>query len=632
MTTPRKTEKHPPGMIPAVITAGGRLTGELADRAGTEVKALAPMQGRPLIAAMLDALLALPQVGPLAVVGPTETLSAVQAFPDTVTLVTEGETGPENVLRGLDAVAEEGYEGYVLVCTCDLPFINAEAVRWLLDNAPDDADIIYPIVTKQEYLEAFPGSPNAWAKIAGEELTGGSVLLMRPAAVRRNRELIERVFNARKSQWEMARLLGVPFLIRFLTGRLTVAQAEARASRLTGCRCRALRGGPPHLASDIDTLADYEWAIVSNAGDGKNETGNHEGEHGLMALLDELAKEAQERALGAARDAQERVREAQEKALELARERAREAQERARKAAETMPPGLLVRLASSLVGIPLLILLVFAEGTPGFSALPFTGAVAICATVGAWEYFSMLYERNFRPSKELAYIAVVLLQLAAWSVSRGYLSGFLPGLLAVLVIATLIHQVLRRDPEPLANIGVTFLGVVYIGWLFSYLIFLRSIPGSIFVPLPFLSWFGIAQPEMARGAWMVLYVIAVTWSTDTGAYFVGSKLGKRPLAPSLSPKKSYEGAIGGLAAATIMSLAWGTWIGLPWYHCALLGPVIGILGQVGDLCESALKRDLGVKDFGKLLPGHGGILDRFDSLLFTAPVAYYYLSYFVMKH
>jgi phosphatidate cytidylyltransferase len=341
----------------------------------------------------------------------------------------------------------------------------------------------------------------------------------------------------------------------------------------------------------------------------------------------DLGREAQERAQQIARDA----REAQERALALARERAYEARERARERAEAMPPGLLVRLASSVIGIPLLLILVFAEGPPRAAALPFTGAVAICAVVGAYEYFRGLRLRGFSPSEGPAYIAIALLQFAAWSVSRGQVDTFLPALLAILVIATLIHQILRRDPEPIANVGTTFLGVVYVGWLFSYLIFLRSFPGGITVwpfgllPEPF------RVTEFARGTWLVLYVMAVTWSTDAGAYFVGMRFGKTPLAPRLSPKKTREGALGGVLAATLMSLLWGTWIHLPWWHCLVLGPVIAALGQVGDLAESALKRDLGIKDFGGILPGHGGVLDRFDSLLFTAPVAYYYLVFVVPR-
>jgi len=333
----------------------------------------------------------------------------------------------------------------------------------------------------------------------------------------------------------------------------------------------------------------------------------------------EIARDAQ----GRARDAQDRVREAQEWAVELARQRAYEAQERARKATEAMPPGLLVRLLSSVVGIPLLVGLVFAEGLPPYTALPFTFAVAICAVMGGYEFFRGARLRGFQPTDALAFVAIGLLQLAAWGYTRNLLTNFLPALLALLVIATLIAEILRHDREPLTNIGVTFLGVVYVGWLFSYLIFLRSLPGAVHVT-PF--------PEAARGAWLVLYVIAVTWSTDTGAYLVGMRFGRTKLAPRLSPKKTVEGGLGGLAAATLMSLAWGTWIGLPWWHCLVLGPVLGALGQVGDLCESALKRDLGIKDFGALLPGHGGILDRFDSLLFTAPVAYYYFLYVAGLH
>lgn len=366
--------------------------------------------------------------------------------------------------------------------------------------------------------------------------------------------------------------------------------------------------------------------------------------NGDPTSFNESFQEARQRATDFGRETQERAsqifREAQERALELARQRAQEAQDRARRAADAMPPGLLVRLTSSMLGIPLLFVLVFAEGPQRVAALPFTCAVAICALVGGWELFRGLKLRGFRPSEGPAFTAIFLLEFAAWSVSRFQADKLLPALIALLVIGTLIHQVMRRDPEPLANIGVTFLGVVYVGWLFSYLIFLRSLPGH--VDMPGLSHFATtvlgrtpAGPfindlsHAATGTWMVLYVFAVTWSTDAGAYFFGMRFGKHQLAPRLSPKKTVEGALGGLVASTLMSLLWGSWIGLAWYHCLFLGPVLGALGQVGDLCESALKRDLGIKDFGTLLPGHGGILDRFDSLFFTAPIAYYYLTLIV---
>lgn len=358
--------------------------------------------------------------------------------------------------------------------------------------------------------------------------------------------------------------------------------------------------------------------------------------------ITEQFQEAAQRAVDLGREAQERAhqitREAQDRALALARERANEARERAREAAQAMPPGLLVRLASSFLGIPLLIILVFAEGPVNAAALPFTVACAICAVIGGFEYFRGVRLRGFQPSEGPAFIAIPLLQFAAWSVSRYQVSAFLPALIAILVIATLIHQILRRNPEPIANVGATFLGVVYVGWLFSYLIFLRSLPGGLavwpFYLLPEGIHIGSLEiplrvTEFARGAWVVLYVMAVTWTTDAGAYFVGMRFGKTPLAPRLSPKKTREGAVGGIIFATLMSLLWGTWIHLPWWHCLVLGPVIGALGQIGDLAESALKRDLGIKDFGGVLPGHGGVLDRFDSLLFTAPVAYYYLVFVI---
>lgn len=331
-------------------------------------------------------------------------------------------------------------------------------------------------------------------------------------------------------------------------------------------------------------------------------------------------EDAREKAKIAAQEAQERVRESQERAVAVAREAASEAQERARAITDAMPPGLWVRLVSSFFGIPLLLVLVFFEVDPKRTGILFTGALAMVAVLGAGEFFRALRLRHFRPSSQVAFVAVALLQFSAWGNSQGRLDHLLPLFLAVMVIGTLIHQVVRRESEPLANAGVTFFGVIYVGWLMSYLIRLRSFGGTI-APFPF--------PETPRGAWIVLYVFAVTWITDTGAYFAGSRFGKRKLAPRLSPNKTLEGAIGGLIAACLMSLTWGQWIGIAWWHCVVLGPLLGLLGQVGDLCESALKRDIGIKDFGGIMPGHGGVLDRFDSLLFTAPIAYYYLVFTV---
>lgn len=243
------------GTVPAVITAGGRLSGALAGAAGTTLKALAPLGGAPLVAHVLAALRGCKGVGPVALVGPARELANVGGAD---LLLEEGATGPENVQRGLAAVASG--EGLVLLCACDTPFVTSEAIRHLLSHAPQGADIVFPIVTRERYEAVFPHAPNTWTRLDNQELTGGSVMLVRPAALARNAALIEKLFKARKNQIGMARLLGPGFVLRFLLGKLTVAQAEARASQLTGCRCRALLGADPRLAADIDDLSDYEWA------------------------------------------------------------------------------------------------------------------------------------------------------------------------------------------------------------------------------------------------------------------------------------------------------------------------------------------------------------------------------------
>ncbi len=202
----------------------------------------------------------------------------------------------------------------------------------------------------------------------------------------------------------------------------------------------------------------------------------------------------------------------------------------------------------------------------------------------------------------------------------------------LLVITTLLTELGKRHPKPIVTIGTTFLGAVYVGWLFSYLTLLHGMqPGMIrhngadrplLIP-PF--------PHTTPGEWLVIFVSACTWLCDTGALFAGKAFGRHKLAPNISPGKTWEGSLGGLLTAVITGAALGHWLHLPMIHALLLGFFCGLAGQFGDLCESALKRDLGVKDFGTVLPGHGGILDRIDSLLFSAPLAYYYVLFFLMR-
>ena len=157
------------------------------------------------------------------------------------------------------------------------------------------------------------------------------------------------------------------------------------------------------------------------------------------------------------------------------------------------------------------------------------------------------------------------------------------------------------------------IGMVYLGALFSSLVLLRDLPGRISVHP-----FGFAD----RGAWLLLFVTACVWATDTCAYFAGRSFGKRKLAPKLSPGKTVEGFFGGLFGAMLTGAIFAAWIHLSPALGLAVGAMAGVVGPLGDLFESALKRELGLKDFGRIMPGHGGILDRFDSLLFVAPLAY----------
>ena len=187
------------------------------------------------------------------------------------------------------------------------------------------------------------------------------------------------------------------------------------------------------------------------------------------------------------------------------------------------------------------------------------------------------------------------------------------GLTEILAFATLtLPAAMLLSPGPferrLKDLAITAFGVLYVGFALSTIVSTRALPA---------------------GEWFVLFVAIVTWAADTGAYYAGTLWGKHLLAPSVSPKKTLEGVGGGLALAVGAAVAACAWFipQLSLSDAVVLGLLLTVAGLLGDLWESVIKRRVGVKDSGSILPGHGGMLDRLDSLLFTAPTFYYYVTW-----
>lgn len=290
--------------------------------------------------------------------------------------------------------------------------------------------------------------------------------------------------------------------------------------------------------------------------------------------------------------------------------------------------GMVTRIVVGLLLAALFIFLVFAT-----NGLPFALFVALLSVVGVLELFYAVRNQGGAPNELLGCVACLAFQLSAWAYYGQKFGPYLPPLMLLLVLATLLSELGKRRPKPIITIGSTLLGAVYVGWLLSYLTLLHGMqPGMIR-----LSGVGGIEtsvlvpplPHTTPGEWLVIFVAAATLLSDTGALFAGKAFGKHKLAPSVSPGKTWEGSIGGVLTSLVAGALLGHWLQMPWVHALGLAALCAIAGQVGDLCESALKRDLGVKDFGAILPGHGGILDRIDSLLFAAPLGYYYVLYFL---
>ncbi len=249
------------------------------------------------------------------------------------------------------------------------------------------------------------------------------------------------------------------------------------------------------------------------------------------------------------------------------------------------------RLLTAAVGIPVAVVAVWAGGWV------MAAAAGVVVAVGAWEFYSLSQRAGYSPAWGVGVVGAGALPLVAHLDPR-----WLSSTLALVVLASLGAELVLRRGRVMANAAGTALGTVYVGVFGAHWVLLRELPAGM--ALTFL-------------------VLASTWCADTAAYFVGRWLGRRKLAPALSPNKTVEGAAGGVVGGLVGAGAAAAYFGLPVEWAVAGGLSCALSGQLGDLWESAVKREAQAKDSGWVLPGHGGVLDRFDGLLFSGVVAYY---------
>jgi phosphatidate cytidylyltransferase len=270
------------------------------------------------------------------------------------------------------------------------------------------------------------------------------------------------------------------------------------------------------------------------------------------------------------------------------------------------------RVITGAVGVPIVILAIwFGDPWPWFSLL-----IAAAALAGAYEFYHIA---NFDRREPLLYLG--LLCSLALVLSPHYRSlDVLSIVITATILVSLIHLLFRPSREKaLHKWALTIVGALYVGWMLSY-------------------WLSLRGLEDGRN-WVYLAMLT-TFANDTGAFFIGRARGKHKLAPSISEGKTREGAIGGLICAILGAIVIAMVLRLitlkleptfvfEYWQIILLGFLVSLFAQLGDLVESLLKRNMGVKESGNLLPGHGGILDRFDSLIFVGAVVYYYVIWVV---
>lgn len=253
------------------------------------------------------------------------------------------------------------------------------------------------------------------------------------------------------------------------------------------------------------------------------------------------------------------------------------------------------RIISAVIGAPVVLFLIYLNLGPW----PVGLMVLTLSVVAMFEFYAPWPSKNLFPASGLGIMFGILFPvIAILKMTQLYQ----PILVVALVSSALWHMFSARKTRLGVDVGLTLLGILYAAFMPSFIILIRELPNGM----------------------MLLFALVLSvWACDIAAYIVGRTVGRYKLAETISPAKTIEGATAGLIASLGVAACFIIWAGLPVYKMIALGVIVGVFSQTGDLFASMIKREVGIKDFGKSIPGHGGVLDRFDGLFFVAPLVFY---------
>jgi phosphatidate cytidylyltransferase len=306
------------------------------------------------------------------------------------------------------------------------------------------------------------------------------------------------------------------------------------------------------------------------------------------------------------------------------------------------------RVGVAIVAVPTILLLAYMGGFCFFLL------VALISSLSLYEFYRMAELKGVFPQKSVGLIFGFLLNLAfiydrlsleilrffeSYGINPAMFSlhQFLLFVLLLFLLSVAVVELFRRKGSPIQNAGTTVLGVSFLSLFFGTLIQIRELFPFGFPVAKFFPQAIADQAELAQidrwGGFTIIAIFAAIWICDTAAYFGGMTLGRHKLFERVSPNKTWEGAIFGFVFSIVTMLA-AKYLLLGYMgvgHAIVMGMIIGCFGQIGDLVESRFKRDAGVKDSSSIIPGHGGVYDRFDSLVFVSPILYLYIDFVILS-